>query len=371
MTEHAEPAVETVPGLVDAACAVAGYVEHLRGDLRADAQQIARLCTHHGVRAVRDTGSGPAALGRFRAGAGAPVVVGCGLVLTDGVPRTREELMMVGGPAELDGLIEHVPQGTWLGVRSDDPEFFAAVGARAKARGILIAGRGAAAGAAGERGHVALVEGLTALLGHEVGQGPLHVLTAAARVRAEDVAARLVTLTERGCAVTSELVALRRAVFVRESVDAPYLEDLAPIIPHSAHLVRMRQGMGYLVGKRALEQHSGMREPSAADRRVAEDGWAVVLDALARGVRDGGVVVPASRAPQLAVLPGYGLLEEMALFAHLGIPVRRVLELASTEAARVLRLDAGALGTLTVGTGGDPRDTLLRIRDRETPPAAP
>ena len=61
----------------------------------------------------------------------------------------------------------------------------------------------------------------------------------------------------------------------------------------------------------------------------------------------------------------------MALFAHLGIPVRRVLELASTEAARVLRLDAGALGTLTVGTGGDPRDTLLRIRDRETPPAAP
>ena len=172
MTEHAEPAVETVPGLVDAACAVAGYVEHLRGDLRADAQQIARLCTHHGVRAVRDTGSGPAALGRFRAGAGAPVVVGCGLVLTDGVPRTREELMMVGGPAELDGLIEHVPQGTWLGVRSDDPEFFAAVGARAKARGILIAGRGAAAGAAGERGHVALVEGLTALLGHEVGQGP-------------------------------------------------------------------------------------------------------------------------------------------------------------------------------------------------------
>lgn len=59
---------------------------------------------------------------------------------------------------------------------------------------------------------------------------------------------------------------LRRAVFLKEAIQAPYLEDLAAIVPHSQYLHHMRQGAGYLAGKRALEAHSGMREPT---RRAA------------------------------------------------------------------------------------------------------
>lgn len=56
-------------------------------------------------------------------------------------------------------------------------------------------------------------------------------------------------------------------------------------------------------------------------------------------MQNGVIFLPASKAPQLAVLPGYGLLEELALLVHMGLPATDVLTNATSVAASVLGID--------------------------------
>lgn len=351
--------VKTGSLLIDGSCATSGYVEDLRGELSADSVQLARLCTRFGVGALRDIGSGRASALRLAAVTGAPRVVGGLWVLTDGDVRTRDELY-VRSIADLADVVAscHLGTGSWIGVRSDDPEFFAAVREVTAPVNAKLAGRGVGALSAACAGHLDMIEGVSPLVGGK--PSPIEVLVAASMISE----GKLIELTERvgeaGVAVATELMALRRSVFLKEAIYAPFLEELVPIIPHAEHLRRMRQGVGYLAGRRALEAHSGMREPGGSERVAAEEGWQVLVNLVKRCPEFGVRLLPASKAPQLSIVPGYGLLEELALLMHVGLPTEDVLHMATDGAAAVLGcpVPVGELAIPTCLT----KETVLSIR---------
>ena len=90
-----------------------------------------------------------------------------------------------------------------------------------------------------------------------------------------------------------------------------------------------------------------MREPSNKERQILNEGWMRISTWIGDASHNGLTFLPASKAPQLAVLPGYGLLEELALLANIGISPIETIKLATTGAARILGVEP-VPGELTV-----------------------
>jgi hypothetical protein len=345
-----------VSGLVDCSCAVTGYRESPLDDPGDSARAIAELLLRHGVAAVRDLGSGLDATGRFAAHAkGRVAVVGGGPVLVDAAPRAEGDRPVRDADQvrrALDGLVAE--EVGWVTVRATQPEFLADVSRAARERGLRVAARGGTALAGACSGQVDLVEGLVALAGSEAGRRPVEALTRLADSDPGPLSDRLLRAGAAGAAVVTELVALRRAAFVKESLSAPYLDDLIPILPHVRYMMQMRRSGGYLAGKRALARYSGLAEPSGSVLRQAERGWAVLLEAAARAAAAGVPLLPGSKAPQLAVVPGYGLREEIAVLVFAGVDARTALSAATDGAARWLGLDPAVLAGVRLVRPGPP-----------------
>ncbi|MFC0265531.1 hypothetical protein [Alloscardovia macacae] len=321
--------------LVDASCAVSGYVEDLRADLVQDSARIALLCERYGVGGLRDLGSGVPAKMRFASVNSSINNIGGTISITDLPPLNRSEIY-VNKMSQLDEIISlcALIHEEWLGVRTSTPEFFQAVREVAAPKGVRVCGRGSAVRKAAENGDIQLIDGIASLFPNKT--SPMSVLIAVAE--ASDTMFRELTdsLSQSGIGICTGLIALRRSIFVKEALQAPHLEELADIIPHSRYLYEMRQATGYLAGKRALEKHSGMREPTNKERHLLEEGW----DRLMKWIREasiGGVnFLPASKAPQLAVVPGYGLLEELALLADCGINPMNLIQIATIKTPDIL-----------------------------------
>lgn len=247
--------------LIDSSCGITGYVEDLRGDLCSDARQITELCHRFGIGALRDNESGIVAKSRFKAVSRNLKIIGGVLAITDGQPLTRNEIM-VTSQADLKEIIALCSSlgERWLGVRSANPEFFAAVHAMTSDVGILICGRGAGAYKAIKMNSVQLIDGVAALLPDQV--SAIDALKSASKVQDDEWDNLTDLLFKHNVQACTGLLSLRRTVFLKEAIQAPYLDQIIPILPHTQYLLRMRQHVGYLAGKRALEQHSGMREPS-------------------------------------------------------------------------------------------------------------
>lgn len=263
--------------LIDASCSLVGYVEDMRGNLAADGEKIAAQCHRFGVGAVRDTGSGIAAKSRFASAKQNVEVVGGTIAITDCAPMTRSEIV-VRSSSQLDNAVSlcRTLGERWICARSNHPDFFHAIRVAAAPFGISVCGKGAGVFDAVRVGDVRIVDGVASLLPTQT--SPIEALSSAVVTSDAMWSDRTDALVEKGACVCTGLLSLRRAVFLKEAIQAPYLEDLAAIVPHSQYLHRMRQGSGYLAGKRALETHSGMREPTRKERHTLDEGWARITE---------------------------------------------------------------------------------------------
>lgn len=140
-------------------------------------------------------------------------------------------------------------------------------------------------------------------------------------------------MLSRGVMISTELITLYRAVFVKESLDTPFLEFNEPILPHVRWLIQMRRTGGFAAGKSALFEYSGLREPSRSQVPLLKNGWDRLVESAVTLFLEFEGLRPGSGAPQLAVIPGRGLREELALLHVSGVPVQDVLMRASSGMA--------------------------------------
>ncbi|MDJ0312182.1 hypothetical protein [Arthrobacter sp. H35-D1] len=308
---------------VDSSAGIGGYRLAQTDPLDRAPRKILELWADNGLTGIRIEGSSWEELAilrelvRLRVNDGQPVprIAGGGPVLVDTVPASDREYW-IGDRRSLRAALETVlAHGVgWVGMRLRGPDWVRPLIEAAHAAGLRVAYRGPWEGTA----HLAPGDHLPAaadVLGG-LGQAPLQLLHRWAQEpeKGED---RLAWARSAGLTVGSGLMALRRSVFLREALDAPFLEELEPILPHSAHLREMKRPGGYLAGKRLLRQHTGLAEPSRSDGSLAEDGWGRLLSALGSVPEP---LVPATRTPQLTSLPGYAWHEECALLKHAGVP---------------------------------------------------
>lgn len=339
-----------ISGLVDAGCRIAGYRESLLQDISLAPRQIAMLLSSFGVVAVRDQGSGVDALYRFRNAAGSSIlVIGGGPVLVEGKPQMEGDRPISSEEdirRSLDAL--YAEQIEWISVLPESIEFLEAVSRLAGERGMKISARGKVAVEGALKGLVNLIEGIASLSEASERRDPHVIVESFREGETSRLCARLKSLADRGVAMTTELIALRRAVFVKESLSAPYLEELEPIMPHSRYLRQMRQAGGYLIGKRALEKYAGLKEPTGANKQRIAEGWSRLMEVAACADDLGVTLFPSTRSPQLAVVPGYSLLEEMALLVHAGLSAVKVLSNASDRAKKFFAIRDDNLRRVTL-----------------------
>lgn len=325
---------------VDASAGIGGYRLAQTDPLDRAPSKILKLWAANGLTGVRiDSSSWEELamlreLARRRAGDGhtVPRIAGGGPVLVDTVPTSEREYWIGDGQSIRAALDTALAQGVgWVGVRLQSLDRAQSMIGAAHAAGLRISYRGPWEGV----GNLRVGDHLPAVAEvlRDPGESPLRIL----HRWAQDTGVgeeRLAWAHATGLSVGSELLALRRSVFLREALEAPFLEELEAILPHAAHLRDMKRPGGYLAGKRMLRQHTGLTEPSRNDASLAEDGWARLLVAVG-AVPD--PLVPATRAPQLTSLPGYAWHEECALLMHAGVhdPASRGGALLTAPAAAV------------------------------------
>lgn len=323
------------PSLVDAGCGIAGYRESLSAPLLRAPQAIGRLLRESGVRSIRISASSWAEYWQFLAVLGVSGddlrVVGGGPHLVVGEPdsdrqrwiRQPDDLTSAADLAAAEGV-------GWLPVQTTLPDFIRDCVRAAAKRGLRVALRGDPSCAAALRpGDV--FSGLGNLARTEDRESPLSVLSAWSEPdRVATMAGSAARLLEAGVAITTELLTLHRSVFVRDALNAPFLEENEPILPHVRWLLQMRRGAGYFGGRGSLAEHTGLREPSRPQARTAHAGWERIL-ATAAGLFDLGVGLwPASSSPQLTQLPGFALKEELALLQSAGVDTQALLRRATS-----------------------------------------
>lgn len=307
---------ENLP-LRDAAVGIAGYRSSRTDPLAGPTAAVLDLLARYGVTAARIDSRTWEELALMRAlhreHAPTTALHGGGPVLIDRAPRLERELWVTRRD-DIDVAVataEH-QRVTWLPVGIADPDLAAHAVETAHRAGLRVSAEGIGdVPGLGPDDHVGAMPDVL----RRIDDTPLTLLQRWAEA-ADDGIRLLRGAVDAGATVGSGLLALRRAVFVREALDAPFLDELEPILPHASHLRELKRPGGYLVAKRQLRQHAGLREPTRAEAERAEAGWRNLLSAAAT-VAD--AVVPASRAPQFTSVPGYALHEELAVLTHAGL----------------------------------------------------
>lgn len=237
-----------------------------------------------------------------------PVIFGGGPILVDREPRSEREWWIDSTDDIARAVQMHASLATgWLPVGCERPDLAYQAVEQAHRVGLRVAYSGTkhALDSLEARDHVSDLPGIL----REPGDSPLRLLQRWSEQ--QEIPRGL----DGNPTVGSGLLALRRSVFVREAMEAPFLEELAPILPHAAYIREMKRPGGYLAAKRKLRENAGLVEPSRAEAQCAEAGWQQLL-AIASAM-DG--LVPASRAPQFTSLPGYAWHEECSILGHAGV----------------------------------------------------
>ena len=327
-----------VEGLVDASVGAGGYRSSLVDSMLDAPNAILRCLSEHGTRAIRVATASWEELWTLRelaadTGLG---LIGGGAALSDQQP-TSERVRWIRGEAELRRAIQlsALEECCWVNVQSGSADFVSRVCSLAQRSKLRVALQGPVTVA--DHLHSGdLFLGLINAVRRSTAESPLELLRRWADSSAgSEAMALLHRLAGGGVGITSELLSFRRGVFVREGLRAPFLEQLEPILPHSRYVREMRNTGGYLAGKQALRRHAGLVEPSRREAMAAGEGWNRLLEFTASAVAL-TPVLPASRAPQLTLVPGYALKEELAALCHAGLELATVLSLATTRAAEFL-----------------------------------
>src|SRR5262249_9614907 len=108
------------------------------------------------------------------------------------------------------------------------------------------------------------------------------------------------------------------------------------------------------------------RNATPQDIARARDSLPIKLDLLGRLYRAGVSVYAGTDVNQPYVVPGASLQRELQLFADAGIPPATVLDIATLQAAKRLRI--AQLGTVSIGApadllvlDGDPREDISAL----------
>lgn len=326
--------LSVTPGLVDAGCGIGGYRENHLSPLLQAPRAILRLMAESGLAGVRVSSSTWAESAHFRTLAclSPPprlALTGGGPVLTDSEPASDRE-RWVTSQVELDRAVAvaDIERVGWVAVQTDQRDFAAACVTSAHRRGLRVALKAPLAAAssltAGD-----LFVGVGGLLRRTAHDTATQLLLAWAT---DEVTSSLTLARDLGhCGVgfTSELLSLQRQVFVREALNAPFLEENVAILPHVRWLLQMRRGTGYIAGRSALRDYTGLSEPTRAEAKVAHAGWLRLLEAVANLDAAGVAIYAASTAPQMTQVPGFALKEELGVLLQAGVPLTRLLASAT------------------------------------------
>ncbi|GAA2173176.1 hypothetical protein GCM10009784_06500 [Arthrobacter parietis] len=310
------------PIAIDASVGIGGYRNSLMDPLDRATSAILRFWAEHeltGVRIESSTWEELALLRGLLLTRGTeeqplPQITGGGPTLVDTTPRSERDYW-VGDSRSIAAAVETaVAHHTgWVNVRAQGTSVSRKIIEAAHARDLRVCYRGPWGGTDDLRSgdHIPSVADLI----REGIEGPVEILHRWADAGSLGVdRARLIDA--RGVSVGTELLALRRSVFLREALEAPFLEELEPVLPHAAYIRQMKRPGGYLVGKRQLRQHAGLIEPTRDDAARAEDGWANLLLTVGQVPEP---LIPATRSPQLTLLPGYSWREECSILRHAGV----------------------------------------------------
>lgn len=167
---------------------------------------------------------------------------------------------------------------------------------------------------------------------------PFELIKAWAGVSTQEIIERLVDdpkLNFHG--VITELVAFRKTLFLQEAVHSSSLELLVPILPDMDRLIEMRSSVGYMVGKRKIQEATGLKILNSAEREEAERGLAN-LSHVVLAIAGKGRLLPGSSAASLSVCPGLGLLEELSYLQQIGVPTEELLHSVTTRARQLPNL---------------------------------
>lgn len=357
----------TCHGLVDASVTVTGYRESSLDSPDLAQQSLAALWAEVGVVGVRDAGSSVTANIRQREYCRATHVHGTGLVLVEGTPLGDGDVVLTESALDAAlGIASAIePSAPSLIFKPESTAWLEHWAARARSKhpGVKISARGAAAVHSAVTAQLHLVDSFPWLAISAPSQWtPVEVLQEWARVDERTVDQRVAEFIANNIAVTTEFLALRRSVFIKEALTAAHLDRVEPILPHAKHVADMRRAGGYLSGRRSLAKFAGIEQPKSQQLVEAEDGWQRMMSAATRAVRAGLKLLPASRSPLLTSCPGYSLLEELALLVHAGIPAATVFELAGGVAADVLAIPFSREPVFTAPQCPDEPAQILRLR---------
>lgn len=351
-----------LPALVDAHCHVTGYLEELAGDPFLPHRETLGLLCEAGVGAVRDLGNhaeAPESIRRLD-GSQPPLLVHAGPSL-DEPPGQSVICRLVRDEGEVhEAVARSAAEGaTWVKAHAGlSTNLLRAAVEAAAELGLKVAHRpGRADALTAIRLGVATLEHLPLCLPTDDGEDDLPREMSATTVRrwaapsADERAQRLVeALAASPVALVPLLHAWRRRTVLEEAVSEPRLDRLLPILPYHRFLLEMRGHAGLAFGRRYARRYLGFPDLRGGARRELEAGWELLGRTLA-GLHDAGCRLAAgSDAAGLAVVPGFGLHDELMLWERAGIPRLAALRAATGGGAAALGL-SGA-GRLNEGTGG-------------------
>lgn len=363
-----------LPGPVDVCARVTGYFNRMiDGDALAPHRACLELAAEAGVGVVLAVGGHTepcAALAELGAGGG-PSLLWTGPVL-DAPPFAATATRLVrDAPAARRAVEGLAADGAYMVATgpSLDARLLGEVVAAAREHGMGVThqpGRADAVEAA--RAGVRVVRDLPRCLlgpagqGRGGGRGPAAAVRAFADPAVRHAAAeRLRVLAAHEVALLPLLHSWRRSALLDEAVAEPRLDRLVPMAPFHQYLLDMR-GPGMVFGRRYARDHFGFEHLKGAARKEFDDGWAFLLEALATAHASGVTLLPGSDALGVALVPGYGLYDELSWWEQAGLPRRTVLTAATGGAFDTLTGRSQAITPWATGV-------LALEGDLEAPPA--
>lgn len=365
-----------MPALIDASARVFGAFEtpRLDGNPYELHEVFLRLMLYGGVGCVRDAGNSFEALSHLRAWAGEhlPIMLVSGGPALDQPPVTSLFARRVDTPDEAAHEVARLAcEGAALiqcGGNVTAPVLAAIVQA-ATAHGlpVYVMARDATADMLTQPGIVCVesLVGLSLIAGAPADDEPeikttngtapcaafehelrLHrwLNIDAHSARADEVIAQWAA---RRTAVCPLLLALRRRIFLDEVINDPYLDFMIAVLPVHRHFRNMRNSFGYAMGRKHLQQHLPYPTLDKKRQRELDEAWMQLTAFLVRLNAAGVRLVAGSGAPTPSVCPGFGLHQELRLWAQAGIPALDALKGATSNAADMLGCDD--VGRLRVG----------------------
>jgi imidazolonepropionase-like amidohydrolase len=367
-----------MPGLIDAHVHATGYTEGLpAGAPFEPMKHFMRLCAATGVTTVRDTGNSLETLFYLRQWGekfDGPRIVGAGPLL-DNTPLTWMFSRIVRDEQSAQTTVDRlVDEGVDFikAYRNITPALLRAIVSAAQRRNRYVASDSEQTPAIeAVRIGIKSLEHATNLLDDRMLSGspaPADGMVGRARrwasvdLKSRHIDALVDALTEHETILVPTLRVSRRWVLLDEMVNEPHIDDMSPVMPYHRWLKSMRSPIGQRIGRRYMAKYMPVEALSRRDRSTVTSGLARMGELVSLLVSRGVTIGAGTDTPNPSIVPGFGLLGEIAeLVAH-GVAPLAALRAATADAAllvpdmRVGVVEPGCLADLCVVDGRPDQD---------------